>query len=134
MNDRNHVPKEIEPSLAEVIEGAVRKLVTGIVIAGGLIALGVYWQPTPPRYQGFAAEGRFYRIDTRRGTIIGCENNHCAIVLRHGQELEDALELPALEKHLAPPQPAPAPVPAQVPAPAAAPPPAAAPTPAAPQH
>lgn len=133
MNERDlSREREIEPSLTEAIEGAVRKLVTAMVIAGGLIALGLYWQPSPPRYQGFAADGRVYRLDMRRGTIIGCENNHCAIVLRHGQELEDALDLPALQKHLGPPQPAPAP--AQVPAPAAAPPPAAAPTSAAPQH
>lgn len=131
MNGRDRSrERELEPSLAELVEGAVRKLVTAMVIAGGLIALGTYWQPSPPRYQGFAADGRVYRLDTKRGTIIACENNHCAVVLRHGQELEDLLELP---KQLAPPRPAPVPVPgpasAQPPAPAPAttPPPAAAP-------
>ena len=32
---------EREPTLGELIEGSVRKLVTGMVIAGALIGLGV---------------------------------------------------------------------------------------------
>jgi hypothetical protein len=112
---------EIEPSAADLVESAVRKLVTAVVIAGGLIALAVYWQPASPHYQAVAADGRIYRINTRDGTIIGCQGDRCAIVLQHGHRLEDNLEPPAVPKQLAPPPapaPAPAPAPSSAPAPA----------------
>jgi hypothetical protein len=127
MNDRD-IPsaEELEPSVGELVESAVRKLVTAIVIAGGLIAIGLYSQAGPARYQVIAADGRVFRINTQSGTVIGCEGDRCAIVLRHGQELEDNLGPPALPKQLAPPQAAPAPAPAAAPgiAPAPAPAPA----------
>jgi hypothetical protein len=109
---------ESEPSVADLVESAVRKLVTAIVVAGGLIAIGLYWQPAPPHYEAVAADGRVYRINTHNGTIIGCQGERCAIVLQHGHELEDNLEPPAAPKQLAPPAPAPTPAPAPAPAPA----------------
>lgn len=112
--------REVGPPAADLVESAVRKLVTAIVIAGGLIALAVYWQPASPRYQAVAADGRVYRINTRNGTIIGCQGERCAIVLQHGHHLEDNLEPPVAPKQLAPPA-APASTPAPTPAPAPAP-------------
>ena len=87
-------PRELEPSVGDLIESAVRKIVTAIVIAGGLIAVGLYSQAGPARYQAIAADGRIYRINTHSGTVIGCEGDRCAIVLQHGQELEDSLGPP----------------------------------------
>ena len=50
MNDRDNPPRrDLEPSVGELIESAVRKIVTGIVIAGGLIAIGLYSQAGPAR-------------------------------------------------------------------------------------
>jgi hypothetical protein len=118
MNDRE--PAGLEPSTTDLIEGSVRKLVSAIVIAGGLIAIGLYWQPSPPHYQAVAADGRVYRIDTRSGTIIGCQGERCAFVLRHGQDLDDNLPPPPAPRQVAPPAPAPAqaPTPAAQPVPA----------------
>lgn len=117
----NRMERETEPSLGELVESAVRKMVTAIVIAGGLIAAGLYSQPGPARYQAFAADGRVYRLNTKSGTIIGCQGERCAIVLQHGHELEDNLEPPAPKQVAPPPQAAPRPALAP---PAAAPPPA----------
>jgi hypothetical protein len=117
MNDRDSPShRDLEPSLGEIIEGAVRKTVTAIVIAGGLIAIGLYSQAGPARYQIIAADGRVYRLNTKSGSVIGCQGDRCALVLRHGQDLEDSLPPPVTA------QPAP---PAQLPAPAAGPAPAA---------
>ena len=119
-----HDAAERGPPLADLVDGAMRKLVSAIVIAGGLIGLGLWSRstPAPPHYQIIAAEGRIYRINMESGTVIGCEGNRCAIMLRHGQELEDSLPAPPAPAQLAPPQAAPAPVSAPAaPGPAAAP-------------
>jgi hypothetical protein len=127
MNERDgRAPRELEPSLGDIVESAMRKLVTAIVIAGGLISLGLYSQAGPARYQVIAADGRVYRIDTRSGKVIGCEGDRCAIILQHGQDLEDSLPAPPAPRQIAPPpQAAPAPPPAlsapTAPAPAPAP-------------
>jgi hypothetical protein len=115
--------REPEPSVGELVESAVRKMVTAIVIAGGLIAIGLYSQAGPARYQVIAADGHVYRINTKSGTVIGCEGNRCAIIVEHGQDLEDSL--PAAPKQVAsPPQTAPVPAPAPAAAPQVAPAPA----------
>ena len=117
---------EREPTLGELIEGSVRKLVTGIVIAGGLIALGIYGGSrggsSAPDYQiTTSADGRIvYRLDTDRGRIIACEGNHCWQVLHRGQELDDEppAEAPKQNAAAASPQAVTAqPAPAQLPAP-----------------
>ena len=80
-----------EPSLSETIDLAVRRIMTGLVIAGGLIGLGVYASgDEAPNYQvTTAADGRIIRLNMENGTIISCANERCAIVLRPGQRLED---------------------------------------------
>jgi hypothetical protein len=123
MSERDsRAARDLEPTVGDVIESAVRKIVTAIVIAGGLIAVGLYSQAGPPRYQVIAADGRVFRINTKSGTVIGCEGDRCAIVLRHGQELEDNLgPAPAPRQLAPPPQAAPAIAPpATAPAPAPA--------------
>jgi hypothetical protein len=125
-DEREGPPEEL--TLADIVENATRKLVTAIVIAGGLIALALYFQPSPPRYQAAAgADGRIVRVDTRSGTVIACDGERCFRVLRRGQELDRAPARKAL--------PAPAPVPTPAPAareaqPAPAPPPSNAAAPA----
>ena len=118
---------EREPTLGELIEGSVRKLVTGMVIAGGLIGLGVYGGgrgggSSGPDYQiTTSADGRIvYRLDSDRGRIIACEGTHCWQVLQRGQELDDEppAETPKQNAAATQPQVAPAqPAPAQLPAP-----------------
>jgi hypothetical protein len=89
-------PEAAEPSRAELVEVGIRKIMTSIVIAGGLIALAVYSKDDPPQYQVAAADGRMYRINTQSGTVIGCEGRTCAIVLQRGQDLDDKLPERAL--------------------------------------
>ena len=115
---------ERAPSVAETIELGVRRLATAIVIAGGLVGIGVYAGSDgdeAPRYQVTAADGRIVRVNTESGTVIACQERRCAIVLQRGQDLEE--------------EPSPPPeIQAQHNAAAALPAPAAAPTaPAAPQ-
>jgi hypothetical protein len=108
-----------EPTVGELIDASVRKIVTAIVIAGGLIALGAYTSGREgPRYQVAADNGRVYRINTDSGTVIACENEHCAIVLEHGRTLEDHLppHPAAAAPQLPPPAAQPAPAPAATPA------------------
>ncbi|HEX8469217.1 MAG TPA: hypothetical protein VF620_15590 [Allosphingosinicella sp.] len=86
--------------LGEAIDGAVSKIATGIVIAGGLIGLGIYAHPEP-RFDAFAVGDRIVRVDGRTGTVIACEGARtCQLVLRKGQRLErikrtDSLPAPA---------------------------------------
>ena len=121
--------REPEPTLGEVIEGSVRKLVTGLVIAGGLIGLGVYGgsrgtRVEAPDYQiTTSGDGRIvYRVNTDSGSIVACRDNQCWLMQRGSRDLED--EPPASETPkqnaaaAAPPQPVTTqPAPAQLPAP-----------------
>src|SRR5437868_14147360 len=86
MSERDPARGEAEPSLGDLVESVTRKLVTAIVMAGGLVALGLWSQstPKPAHYQIVAADGRVYRLNTESGWVIGCEGNSCGIVLRSG--------------------------------------------------
>ena len=119
-----------EPSLADLADTLVRRIVTAIVIAGALIALAIYFQPSPPRYQVAVGDGRVVRIDAKTGTIITCDVERCVRVLRRGQELDDNPNRGALPKPAAQVAPAPQAAPASPPAARAAPGPAPAPAPA----
>lgn len=100
-------PERRSAMLGEAIDGAVRKITTGIVIAGGLIGLGIYAHPEP-RFDAFAFGDRIVRVDGKTGTIIACEDGRtCQLVLRKGQRLErvkrtDALPAPATPLPAAP--------------------------------
>lgn len=113
---------EPEPtlSLADLADGLARKIVTAIVIAGALIALAIYFRPSPPRYQAAVGDGKIVRIDSKTGTVLACEGPRCYRVLRRGQEPDEPPAQSALPKQGAPPpqapQAEPAPRPAPVPA------------------
>jgi hypothetical protein len=124
--------REPDGGLVEVVDGAVRRLATAIAIAGALIGLGIYARPGPPRFEAFATPTGFIRIDTRSGTVIGCETGRCMTLLRRHQDLAPnpnrrpdsapttrANETP--RKALPAPATAPAPDPAVAPATAPAP-------------
>jgi hypothetical protein len=125
MSDRERYRPAPEPERrdaeAELIDGALRKIITAIVIAAALIALAIYSRPGPPRYQAVAApDGRIIRVDTRKGTILACDGDQCWTVVRSGQHLAHNPGRPALPAPAAPaPRPAPAAAPAPAPAPAA---------------
>jgi hypothetical protein len=98
--------------MGEAIDAAVRKITTGIVIAGAIVGLAVYARPGPPRYDAFAFGDQIVRVDGRTGTIIACEGTRtCQLVLRRGQRLErikrtNASPQPVLPKPAATPLPA----------------------------
>jgi len=109
MSDTRRGPSDArrgEISLSELVEVAVRKIVTSVVIAGALIAVAVYSQGDPPNYQVTAADGRIIRVNTQSGTVIACEDKRCAIVLQRGQDLDDSLPPRALPGPAAQPTPA----------------------------
>lgn len=133
MADRDDLSRrESEPSLGDVIEGAVRKIVTGLVIAGALIGIGLYSQAGPARYQMVAADGRIYRLNTKSGTVVACAGDRCGFLLKESRNIERNFEPPAQPRQVTPPaQPAPAAAPApNLPPPATSTPAAPAPAPA----
>ena len=81
-------PASRSTMLGEAIDGAVRKITTGMVIAGAIVGLAVYARPAPPRYDAFAFGDQIVRVDMKTGTIISCRGEQtCQLVLRRGQQL-----------------------------------------------
>jgi hypothetical protein len=97
MSDERSGRRGPEPSQAELVEMVLRKVVTAIVIAGGLIAFGLYSQDVEaPDYQVAAsADGRVYRVNTESGSIVACENNVCALIQSGSEDLADKLPVRA---------------------------------------
>jgi hypothetical protein len=93
---------EAPPTLADVVDGAARRISTAIVLAGAVLALGIYARPAPPRFEAFAADGRIVRIDTKKGTVLACEHNRCMTIVERGQRLKPLPERALLPKPDAP--------------------------------
>ena len=77
--------------MMEGIDQLSRRLSGALVIAGGLIALGIYSASGggAPKYQAFAADGEVFRVNTESGTIIACNAARCMRILERGQELAE---------------------------------------------
>ncbi len=73
-----------ETSLAEMIDLASRRIMTGLVIAGGAIGIGLYAQPGPAKYQIVATDNGIARLNTRNGYVTTCEDERCTRTLRPG--------------------------------------------------
>jgi len=110
-----------EPTLGEVIDGAVRKIVTSVVIAGGLIALGLYssggGDPSVDYQIATTADGKIYRLNSESGRIIACQGSHCWELLDRGQDLEDGPPAPNAAAAAPPPAVQAQPAQPQLPAP-----------------
>jgi hypothetical protein len=115
VNSREDGVRGEDQSLGEMVDGAVRRLATAIAIAGALIGLGIYARPGPPHFEAFTTPTGFIRIDTRSGTVIGCEPGRCMTLLRHGQALADN---PNRRPKAVPPPATRTPAPKALPAPA----------------
>ena len=90
MDDRLHRrEREPEPTLGEAIDGAARRISTGLMIGGAAVALALYARPGPPRYQAIPTDTGIVRVDTREGTVLHCVANGCYTVVRSGQTLLD---------------------------------------------
>ena len=110
MRDREF---ETQSSLAEVIDLAGRRILTGLIIAGAAIGIGLYAQPGPARYQVVATDTGIARVNTSSGYVITCEAGTCYRTLRPGQDFESARKQAQAEerqeqRRLAPPAQAPA--------------------------
>jgi hypothetical protein len=140
MSDRRY---EREPeerpspsSLHEMVDATVRRISTSMVLAGGLIAIGLYAGggtsiEAPPYQITTSADGQtVYRLNTDSGSIVACRDNQCWLMQRGSHDLEDEPPAPPAPAPARLPAPAAAPAEAPPPAPAAAPPPAPAPGPA----
>jgi hypothetical protein len=116
MSDRDRFrdpdEREARATVADLIDASLRKIVTAIIVAGGLIAIAIWWSPYP-HYQVAVGDGLVVRVNTHTGKVVACRGEVCAQVLENGQHLAD---------HLPPPAPVPAlPAPAATPAAATAP-------------
>jgi hypothetical protein len=82
-----------EPGLGEIVDSAARRLMTGIIVAGGLIGLGLYAsKPETPRFSAFATpDGKIVRVGTQSGTVLACEGRTCMTVVQRGQRLHRTL-------------------------------------------
>jgi hypothetical protein len=82
-----------EPTLGETIDAAVRKIVTGIVIAGGVIALGLYasrgGDPSVDYQIATTPDGTLYRVDSEHGRLIACRNDHCWRLVSDSDDIDD---------------------------------------------
>ncbi len=76
--------QEREATLAEVIDLASRRILTGLVIAGGAIGIGLYAQPGPAKYQIVATDTGIARLNTSKGYVTTCEDGQCTRTLRPG--------------------------------------------------
>lgn len=83
--------RQEETLLTHLFDNAVRKVVTAIVIAGGLIGLGAYASgDEAPRYQvTTAGDGRIVRVNTDSGSIVVCEGDRCWLMQRGSSDLDN---------------------------------------------
>ncbi|MDQ8755317.1 hypothetical protein RCO27_03665 [Sphingosinicella sp. LHD-64] len=101
--------------LADAIEMSVRRIVTAIVLAGGLIGIGAYFSgedDEAPNYQvTTTSDGRIVRLNTDSGSIVICQDNRCWVMQRGSRDLDDEppAALPKQEARPALPAPAQAP-------------------------
>lgn len=120
---RDEAPKS-DSLLADTIDVAVRRIVTGLVIAGGLIGGGLYLSDgaEPARYQvATTSDGRIVRLNTDSGSLVVCQDNRCWLMQRGSSDLDDEPPAPAPVQQAAPPARLPAPQPEAASAPEAAP-------------
>ena len=116
MDDRS----ETQATLADTIDLAARRIMTGLVIAGGLIGLAIYSRPGPPRYEVDVMGSTVLRTNTRTGGVLACEGRRCYVLIRRGAQHGDpppekavSAEPPPPQQALPAPEPAPAPANAQ---------------------
>lgn len=133
MNDQD--PQTM--SNAAVAERMTSRISNSLVIAAGLVALGLYAsgdETEAPTYQAVSMpDGRVVRLNTESGSVVSCDSNRCAIIYLQGDRLPRIDGREASEEGdgdgdgdgAAPAQPA-APQPPALPAPPASPPPGAA--------
>ncbi|HYJ28877.1 MAG TPA: hypothetical protein VEW25_00875 [Allosphingosinicella sp.] len=79
--------------LGGLIERMTSRIVNSLVIAAGLIALGIYASGPgdieAPDYQIVASsDGRVVRLNTDTGSIVSCDATRCTLILMRSDDLE----------------------------------------------
>jgi hypothetical protein len=105
--------REREPTLSETIDGAVRKIVTGLVIAGALIGLGVYssgggGDPSVDFQIATTQDRKVYRLSSDTERILACEGQQCCPLPTDRDDLDEgppASEAPKQNAAAPPTQP-----------------------------
>lgn len=125
-----------DPPTAELIERMTSRIVNSLVIAAGVIALGLYaggggGDVEAPDYQIVSTpDGRVVRLNTDTGSIVSCDAARCALIQMRSDNLEREFERRRDRQQESAPQQA---LPPPATAPQGASPPAAAQSPQAPQ-
>lgn len=88
MNDQD--PQTM--SNAAVAERMTSRISNSLVIAAGLVALGLYASgdeaAEAPTYQAVPMpDGRVVRLNTESGSVVSCDSNRCAIIFLQGDRL-----------------------------------------------
>lgn len=88
MNDQD--PQTM--SNAAVAERMTSRISNSLVIAAGLVALGLYASgdeaAEAPTYQAVPMpDGRVIRLNTESGSVVSCDSNRCAIIFLQGDRL-----------------------------------------------
>jgi hypothetical protein len=77
---------------AEIVERMTSRLANSLVIASGIVALGMYWSGDEVEAQTYQAvatpDGRVIRVNTESGSIVSCDATRCGLVWLHGDELD----------------------------------------------
>lgn len=106
-------PPARDSLLADTIDVAVRRVVTGLVLAGALVGAGIYLSDSgsePARYQALTtSDGRIVRLNTDSGSLVVCQGNDCWLMQRGSSNLDDEPPAAAAAQQTPPALPAPQP-------------------------
>ena len=105
------------PTTAEIAERMTSRIVNSLVIAAGIVGLGLYASGSGDveavDYQIVAtSDGRVVRLNTETGSIVSCGIARCTLILMRSDDLERLSEvereaIEAGERALPPPAAAP---------------------------
>lgn len=106
MQDQNQTS-----TTADVAERMTSRISNSLVIAAGILGLGIYWsgdEIETPTYQAVATpDGRVVRVNMESGSIVSCDAVRCTLVYLDGERLERPSEAAKAEAAgLRPPAPA----------------------------
>ena len=105
-----------EESTAGVVERSIRLIAIAIAMAGALIALAIYWRPSPPHYQVVTMGDQIVRLNTRSGTMVACNVQKCGFVIHGSDGIDENRGYALLPPQAAAPPAQPARQPATAPA------------------
>ena len=92
-----------DPPTSELIERMTSRIVNSLVIAAGVLAVGLYAgggasDVEAPDYQIVPmSDGRVARLNTETGSIVTCDAARCTLILLRSSDLERLSEEERLE-------------------------------------